>query len=714
MNKRQKIVQEAFLDNEEAVIKRLKQVYGVTLKDINAKAAKLQKEFEELAAEYDTVEDEEEREVLKSRMQSKVYQKKYQEGLKKQVNDILNDMQAKEYKTVSDYLNQCYEEGFVGAMYDLQGQGIPMCFPLDQEAMVQAVQLDSPISQGLYSRLGEDVSILKKKITAQVSRGIATGMTYSQVAKQLSGYTNIGFNNAVRIARTEGHRIQAQSAMNACYKAKEKGADVVKQWDSTLDAKTRESHAMVDREIKELDEKFSNGLMYPGDPSGGAAEVVNCRCALLQRARWALEGGFTKMNNFTKKIEEFERPEDYADFKKAFFSKENRKYMNYVEELEERYSTKNFEKLLGKMSDREYKHFMDLQSKSPLYNKGAAKVAKVADAPQKRNIGSTNNAEEIAKQKQKIVDLYGDEMTLRDYGSDEHKELFKMLENGEDISKLRKQAYEKHQSLLNNGIVDHSKKLQSLDHEEAIIFNMEGKQLDHKKGSVGAVQFDKTTARSYKGQNLTHNHPYNEYGTRLFSVEDIDFADNNGLSSITTIDKDGAIRVLYRDKYFIPEDSDHFQGMLSGKYRHIPTKEKEQWLFDNAEKYGWKYEKVLTNTDNSSIMLLENNKEVRKQYLEEVSKIKSNIDKSLPIEEQARQAFNARNAARDKARQQMKDKETLKRLQEEHPNKTFEELVKDKMKRKGMTREEAIQDVYDTATKTNKNVNKELGIEGDE
>ena len=157
MNKRQKIVQEAFLDNEEAVIKRLKQVYGVSLKDINAKAAKLQKEFEELSAEYDTVEDEAEREILKSRMQSKVYQKKYQESLKKQVNDILDNMHENEYKTVSEYLNQCYEEGFVGAMYDLQGQGIPLAFPLDQEAMVQAVQLDSPISQGLYSRMGEDV-----------------------------------------------------------------------------------------------------------------------------------------------------------------------------------------------------------------------------------------------------------------------------------------------------------------------------------------------------------------------------------------------------------------------------------------------------------------------------------------------------------------------------------------------------------------------------
>ena len=51
----------------------------VSLKDINAKAAKLQKEFDEISAIYDTVEDEDEKKVLKSRMQSKVYQKKYQE-----------------------------------------------------------------------------------------------------------------------------------------------------------------------------------------------------------------------------------------------------------------------------------------------------------------------------------------------------------------------------------------------------------------------------------------------------------------------------------------------------------------------------------------------------------------------------------------------------------------------------------------------------------
>ena len=389
MNRRQKLVQQRFLDDEEAVIKRLKTVYNQSLTDINKKVneldssiAMLQKALKDI--DGDDIGDlamavlkgknytpQEAQETIRSMLQSKVYQKKYQAALQKQVGGILDKMQDKEFKVVADYLDECYTNGFVGTMYDLQGQGIPLCFPLDQEQMVRAVQLDSKISKGLYTRLGEDISLLKKKIAAQVSRGISTGMSYQQVAQQLAGVSNIGFNNAVRIARTEGHRIQCQAGMDACYKAKERGADVVKKWDSTLDAKTRESHIAVDGEIRELDKPFSNGLMFPSDPNGAAAEVINCRCALLQDARWALEGSFTKMNNFTKQIEEFDGPEDYEEFKKAFFSKENRKYMNYVEQMEDKYKTKDFSKVLAKMSDREYNHYSKLLRESPLYNNDA-------------------------------------------------------------------------------------------------------------------------------------------------------------------------------------------------------------------------------------------------------------------------------------------------------------------------------------------------------
>lgn len=337
MNKRQKLVQEKFLNNEETVIKRLKGVYEQSLKDITGKVSDLDKSIGALQKALADVDDDEigdlakaflgrranispaeAKETLQSMLQSKVYQKRYQEALKGQIDGIMVKMHSKEYKIVSDYLKECYEDGFIGTMFDLQGQGIPLCFPLDQEAMVRAVQLDSKISQGLYSRLGEDVALLKKKITAQVSRGIATGMSYQQVARGLANYTNIGYNNAVRIARTEGHRIQVQGTMDACYKAKEKGADVVKQWDSTLDGRTRESHAQVDGEIRELDKRFSNGLMFPGDPSGGADEVVNCRCALLQRARWALDDA--ELETLQKRAEYFglDKSETFEDYKKTY------------------------------------------------------------------------------------------------------------------------------------------------------------------------------------------------------------------------------------------------------------------------------------------------------------------------------------------------------------------------------------------------------------
>lgn len=318
MNRRQKLVQAQFLNNEETVIKRLKQVYGKSLEDITEKSEELQKRITGLQAAADKLEDGAEKDRLKSMIQSSVYQKQHQDALKKQIESILDGMQVEQFTTVSDYLERCYEDGFLGTMFDLQGQGIPLCFPLDQEAMVRAVQLDSKISHGLYARLGEDVALLKKKITAQVSRGIATGMSWQQVAQQLAGYTKIGYNNAIRIARTEGHRIQCQGTMDACFKAKEKGADVVKQWDSTLDGRTRESHAAVDGEIRELDEKFSNGLMFPGDPSGGAAEVCNCRCALLQRARWALDEGELQTLKDRAAYFGLDKTDNFEEYKKLY------------------------------------------------------------------------------------------------------------------------------------------------------------------------------------------------------------------------------------------------------------------------------------------------------------------------------------------------------------------------------------------------------------
>lgn len=290
MNKWEAEVQKSLLASEEAAIKELEKQYKKALKDINEKVKLFESDIRQLqeAINADGL-DESAKAVLLSQQRSKIYQKQYQEILQGQVSGILDNLHGAEYASIEKHLKECYTDGYIGTMYDIAKQGVPIIMPIDQAAVVKAVLTDSKVSKGLYKGLGVNVSKLKKTITQEVSRGIATGLSYNDIARNISNAAKAPLSRAKTIARTEGHRIQVTSTADAQKAAKAKGADVVKQWDATLDGKTRESHRQVDGEIRELDETFSNGLKQPGDSAGGAGEVVNCRCALLTRARWALD-----------------------------------------------------------------------------------------------------------------------------------------------------------------------------------------------------------------------------------------------------------------------------------------------------------------------------------------------------------------------------------------------------------------------------------------
>ena len=104
-------------------------------------------------------------------------------------------------------------------------------------------------------------------------------------------------------------------------------------------------------------------------------------------------------------------------------------------------------------------------------------------------------------------------------------------------------------------------------------------------------------------------------------------------------------------------------------------------------------------------------REARRWYLEQDKRIPDLIDKNLSLEEQARQACELRNKFRTQTRDLMADQEKRKQLDKDEPNKSFEELLDQKMKNKNLSREEAIKDIIKTATKTRKAVNEELGLE---
>ena len=305
MNSRQKQVQMSLLKNEKAVIKQLEQSYKDAIADID-------KYILQLLARKDT-----------ENLQSIIYQIKYQEAIKKELESYLKVLHSKNFNTVDEYLKECYEQAHIGTLFDLQGQGIPLILPLDQEQMISAITLNSKLSAPLYNALGYNVDALKLDVLQEISRGIAQGLSYQEMARNLKNVTNVDYNKTLRIAKTEGHRIQQEATYNVQKKAIAKGADVVKQWDSTLDGKTRPTHRALDGQIVGVDEYFKSEsgykALYPGN-FGVPSEDCNCRCCLLQRAKWALsDEEFTKMNGKTNELQHFESIDDYNKFKKVFW-----------------------------------------------------------------------------------------------------------------------------------------------------------------------------------------------------------------------------------------------------------------------------------------------------------------------------------------------------------------------------------------------------------
>ena len=112
--------------------------------------------------------------------------------------------------------------------------------------------------------------------------GVVNGSSVQTIARDLDrGVASIGNSNraaSTRTIRTAMTSAQNQGRMDAYSKAKAMGVKGKLMWISTIDGRTRDTHAVLDGETIELGGKFSNGLEYPGDPTGDPSEVYNCRC----------------------------------------------------------------------------------------------------------------------------------------------------------------------------------------------------------------------------------------------------------------------------------------------------------------------------------------------------------------------------------------------------------------------------------------------------
>jgi len=134
-------------------------------------------------------------------------------------------------------------------------------------------------SEMMRQRITNVADTTRQQIVSAVARGFDDGLGQTGVAGYIrdlipgmSGY------RAGMIARTEVHGAANYGSVSA---AAETGLRLRKEWISAEDERTRESHALANGQIVAQDDAFDVGgeaLMYPGDPEGSAAEVINCRC----------------------------------------------------------------------------------------------------------------------------------------------------------------------------------------------------------------------------------------------------------------------------------------------------------------------------------------------------------------------------------------------------------------------------------------------------
>lgn len=177
-------------------------------------------------------------------------------------------------------LNRNYEA------FTIEGYSDKVDFTLWDERTVRNLIVNEPNLMPYYPpplavQRGIDLAYGKRVITDVVTSAILRGSSIPKIAGELMDkIPDMSRKSATRAARTAVGSAQNAGRMDAAVQAEKMGLQMEKWWMATLDNKTRDSHQALDGQHVPVNKPFSNGLMFPRDPSGPPSEVYNCRCTM--------------------------------------------------------------------------------------------------------------------------------------------------------------------------------------------------------------------------------------------------------------------------------------------------------------------------------------------------------------------------------------------------------------------------------------------------
>lgn len=220
-----------------------------------------------------------------------------------EVEQKINDISPEIRRSIRSTVEQTYEYTYNGMVESVKkvvvnpaiAAGLKACTP---DVIRRAVE--NPVSKlTLNDRLEKHRKEIVYDIKQNITVGLMNGDRYTTMANRIKQSVDGDYKKAIRIARTETHRVReagnhdAAVSVNGALKDSTTGLQMVKTWRTMKDERVRPAkakgrnrqynHRKMDGVTVPVDEEFvlpSGAKTKAPGQSGVAGEDINCRCYL--------------------------------------------------------------------------------------------------------------------------------------------------------------------------------------------------------------------------------------------------------------------------------------------------------------------------------------------------------------------------------------------------------------------------------------------------
>lgn len=193
------------------------------------------------------------------------------------------------HKQLNKALGDIYKEGYYLTAHAVETYtkvkvGYSAVTPETLQAMIENPVNGLTLKRNLERKRAAIVYDIQQQVTA----GLQNNETYSTMSKRLKNTLENDAVKAMRVVRTEGHRVQESAPHDAAVYATKNGVIMAKQWNTLEDQRVRRrpknaaDHKQLNNKKIAMDKLFDDGLskgLAPGQ-MGAAGSDINCRCFL--------------------------------------------------------------------------------------------------------------------------------------------------------------------------------------------------------------------------------------------------------------------------------------------------------------------------------------------------------------------------------------------------------------------------------------------------